>query len=361
MSTAKTTQKALIVPAPGAAYVVGESVIPQPGPKEILVKLHAVGLNPVDWKVSQPEFSAVLAPAYPFVPGTDGAGTVVDVGEDVPAETFKKGDRVLFAGYRNVRAYAAFQEYCTIPVMFAARIPANISFEESATVPGTLSSATLGFYNTNNEAESLALKPFWEEGGKAAYAGKPILILGGASSLGQYAIQLAHASGFKPIITTASTPNAILLTSMGATYVVDRSLPTETIIENTHKLAKGAPIEFIFDAVSLPETQTLAYKVLAPGGALAIVLPSAIPAELKKADDNKRVASVRGIVHLPQNRATGAELFKRVTQWLEQEIIQPNAFEVLPGGLAGIPPGLERLKNHQVSAKKLVVRPPETP
>ncbi|KAH9847267.1 GroES-like protein [Lenzites betulinus] len=355
MSATKTTQKALVVSAPGAAYVVGESVVPQPGPKEILVKLHAVGLNPVDWKISLPAFASI-APPYPIVVGTDGAGTVVDVGQEVVG--FRKGDRVLFPGTMDVRAYAAFQEYSTIPAEFAAQIPANISFEEAATIPGTLSSAALAFYN---EVESLGLKPFWEEDGKTLYAGKPILILGGAASIGQYAIQLARASGFNPIITTASPRNAALLTSLGATSVIDRSLPDETIIEDAQKLTEGAPIEFVFDAIALPETEVLGYKALAPGGALVLVLPDTIPAELKKDGDNKRVAFFRGVVHLPHNRVTGAEAFKRVTQWLEQGIIRPNAFEVLPDGLAGIPAGLERLKNNQVSAKKLVARPQETP
>ncbi|KAI0822577.1 GroES-like protein [Trametes gibbosa] len=356
MFTSKVTQKALIAPAPGAAYVVGGSTIPHPGPKDILVQLQAVGLNPIDWKLSQPEF-ATMAPSFPFVAGTDGAGIVVDAGAEVV--NFRKGDRVLFAGLPYVRAHATFQEHCIIPAVFAAK--AGLFFEEAATVPGTLASAILAFFNTTNEAESLALKPFWEEGGKTAYAGKPILILGGASSLGQYAIQLARVSGFNPIITTASAHNMTLLTSLGATHVLDRSLPAETILENTHTLTSGAPLEVVLDAVSLPETQELAYNVLALGGALVVALPDVIPSELKKPGDRKRVGFVRGVVHLPQNNTTGAELFKRVTGWLEQGLIRPNAFEVLPDGLAGIPAGLERLKDNKVSAKKLVARPTETP
>lgn len=93
MSTTTATQKALVLPAPGKKYIVGETAIPRPGPNDILVKLHAVGLNPVDWKVALPEFASLgLVPEYPFTPGSDGAGVVVEVGTNV--SNFKKGDRV---------------------------------------------------------------------------------------------------------------------------------------------------------------------------------------------------------------------------------------------------------------------------
>lgn len=93
MSTTTATQKALVLPAPGKTYIVGETAIPHPGPNDILVKLHAVGLNPVDWKVALPEFASLgLVPEYPFTPGSDGAGIVVEVGTNV--SNFKKGDRV---------------------------------------------------------------------------------------------------------------------------------------------------------------------------------------------------------------------------------------------------------------------------
>ena len=91
MSATRTAQKAIIVSAPGDAYVVGESTIPKPAPQDVLVKLYPVGLNPIDWKISLPAYAA-MAPAYPFIPGTDGAGVVAEVGEGV--DSFKIGDRV---------------------------------------------------------------------------------------------------------------------------------------------------------------------------------------------------------------------------------------------------------------------------
>ncbi|KAH9847269.1 GroES-like protein [Lenzites betulinus] len=360
MSATSTTQKALILPAPGETYVVKEFSIPRPGPADILVKIYAAGLNPLDWKITLPSpVFASMVPGYPFITGADGAGVVVEVGASVTG--FQIGDRVLFLGSRAATERATFQQFCAIPSHFAAKIPEDISFEAAATVPVNLISAALGFYNQRSKAESLALKPLWSEGGKLAYAGQPILILGGASSIGQYAIQLAKASGFNPIITTASSHNAALLNSLGATHVLDRTLTNEETLVQLPKLTEGKPLQFAFDGVSLPETQTLAYRGLAPGGRLVILLPDAIPLASKEPDSGKHVAFLRGSAYLPQTWETGAEIFRELTTWLTLGTIKANAVDVVPGGLAGIPSGLERLKDGQISAKKLVVLPQETP
>ncbi|EIW57188.1 GroES-like protein [Trametes versicolor FP-101664 SS1] len=361
MSTTTATQKALVLPAPGKKYIVGETAIPRPGPNDILVKLHAVGLNPVDWKVALPEFASLgLVPEYPFTPGSDGAGVVVEVGTNV--SNFKKGDRVLFQGARPMKAgYGTFQENSLVQATLAAKIPENIGFESAATVTSALVTSFLALYNQQSEQESLRLKPFWKDGGSTAYAGKPIFILGGATSLGQSAIQLAKLSGFSPIITTASSRNTSLLTSLGATHVVDRTLPADAILAELPKLTGGKPLEVVFDGVSEPSTQVLAYRAVPPGGNLVLVLPDVIPAELKKDGEQKHIVMVRGSISFPHTQAAGLELFEHLTEWLEKGLIKPNAVEIVPNGLAGIPAGLERLKNNEVSAKKLVARPQETP
>ncbi|EIW57189.1 GroES-like protein [Trametes versicolor FP-101664 SS1] len=358
MATIPTTQKSLVLPAEGSPYTVAKAAVPRPGPDDVLVKIEATGINPFEWKVATPIFSWLI-PGYPFITGTDGAGVVVEIGENV--SKFTTGDRIVFQGFMRENAQATFQQYAITTAALAAHIPENISFEAAATLPATFGTAALIFFNPYAETECLGLKPFWEEGGNDAYAGKPIFIVGGATSLGQYSIQLAKLAGFGPIITTASPRNAALLTELGATHVVDRSLSADAVLAEVLKVAAGKPFEVAVDAVSSPESQSLAYQVLAPGGALALALPDQIPAELKKDGDAKRIVFIHGSVHLPQHRKIGEEIFGRLTGWLEQGIIKPNAFEVLPGGLAGIVGGLERLKNNQVSAKKLVAKPQETP
>ncbi|KAI0661825.1 GroES-like protein [Cubamyces menziesii] len=371
MSIVKT-QKALLLPAEGGEYRVGESPIPRPGPKEVLVKVISAALNPIDWKIAIPPFSALIA-EYPFITGTDGAGVVVEVGEEVTG--LKEGDKILFQGWFT-NPYATFQQFCIVPAEITALIPDNVSFDQAASVPLALATVVLALYNQHPDYpktlpnylthwgrmfSTLRLKPVWEESGTSEFAGKPVFIIGGASSVGQYAIQIAKLAGFSPIIATASPHNTSLLTSLGATHVIDRSLSDEAILTKLPELTGGKPIELVYDAISLPETMPLAYQALAPGGGLVIVLADVIPAELKKEGDEKRIAYVFGNVHSPENRACGVEMYKRLTEWLEKGIIKPNAVEVLPNGLAGAPEGLERLKNNKVSGTKLITRPQETP
>ena len=141
------------------------------------------------------------------------------------------------------------------------------------------------------------------------------------SSFLHSAIQVAKLSGYSPIITTASLRNEAHLKSLGATHVLDRSLPPSSIIAEIQKIAGGKPVEYVYDAISLAETEALGYDALAPGGTLIIVLDDVIPAEKKKAGDNKRVLQSHGAVHWPQHRAIGAEFFKRLSEWLRTGVI----------------------------------------
>ncbi|RDX56961.1 GroES-like protein [Lentinus brumalis] len=349
-----STQKALYIPEKGAPFKIGEAPVYEPGPKEVLVKIQATALNPVDWKVHA---WGILVTKYPFILGTDAAGVVERVGAEV--KNFAKGDRVLFQGYFENK-YATFQQYTLVPAEITAKIPENISFDQAASVPLALATVIVSNFNHNPQGQTAGFTAPWEEGGKTKYAGKPAFIVGGASSVGQYAIQVARLSGYSPIITTASPHNEDLLKSLGATDVLDRSLPASAILSEIQKLTGGKPVEYVFDAISLADTQVLAYDALAPGGTLIRVLDDKIPAEKKKDADNKRLVQALGSSHPPENREVGVQLYNRLTEWLRTGVIVPNKVEVLPNGLAGIPDGLERLKQDKVSGKKLVARPQET-
>ncbi|RPD59715.1 GroES-like protein [Lentinus tigrinus ALCF2SS1-6] len=351
-----STQKALYVPSKQAPFQLGDAPIYTPGPKEVLVKIISIALNPVDWKIHTYGIFDELK--YPAILGSDIAGIVEEVGAEV--SKFTKGDRVLFQGWFGDNRYAGFQQYTLAEAELVAKIPENISFDQAASVPVALVAVIIPNFNHNLAGKTANFTAPWEEGGKTKYAGKPAFIVGGSSSVGQYAIQVAKYSGYSPIITTASLHNEALLKSLGATAVVDRKLPASAIITEVQKLASNIPIEYVFDAISLPDTQSLAYDVLAPGGTLLIVLFEKIPAEKKKAGDNKRIVHGLGSGRVPENREVGVQLFSRLTEWLETGIIVPNQVEVLPNGLAGIPDGLERLKQDKVSGRKLVAHPQDT-
>ncbi|KAI9061171.1 GroES-like protein [Trametes sanguinea] len=361
--SALTTQKALLLLQESTPYVVGERPVPHPGPKEVLVKIIACALNPLDYRIADPPYSRWFIKSWPYVPGHDAAGIVVQVGAEVVA--LKEGDRVMFEANMDRPDGAACQQYATVDADLTAIIPANISFEQAASIPLALTTDVMLLYNQSPAPENLGLrlKPVWEPEGTTAYAGTPAFIIGGATSLGQYAIQLAKLAGHNPIITTASPHNAELLTSLGAAHVLDRTRSNESILDELPKLTAGRPIQFAFVAAPFdPAACRLGRDALAPGGALGIVLPSPtrVPEDVANAGDGKRVGYVFGSVWRPHTRECGIDMFKHLTEWLEKGVLKPNLVEVLPNGLAGIPDGLERLKANKVSGKKLVAKPQET-
>ncbi|KAL5525561.1 hypothetical protein ACEPAG_6897 [Sanghuangporus baumii] len=342
-------QKALFLETPvNGEFRVGTKAIPKPGPGEILVKIHATGLNPVEWKIRAFNF---LVSKYPAILGMDASGTVEAVGEGVSA--FTKEDRVLTQGKLTDDA-ATYQQYMLAPAELVAKIPSNISFDEAASIPSCLVTAATGLY-LDRPTGFQNYTPAWEEAGKGAYAGQPIVVFAGSSSVGQYVIQLAKLSGFSPIITTASVNNKDLLLSLGATHVIDRR--ASDVPAKITEALNNAPVKLIFDAVSDKSTQNQAWDLLASGGQLVLVLAEEVDKEKYK---DKIIVAVQGTSHYPPGRALVVSLLGKLTKLLEDGVIKPNHIEVLPGGLIGIPEGLERIKSGSVSAKKLIVHPQET-
>ncbi|KAJ2968150.1 hypothetical protein NUW54_g13305 [Trametes sanguinea] len=278
----------------------------------------------------------------------------------------------------------AFQQYVAVPSVYVAKacttlvffssptersihliqIPENLTFEEAATIPSSFGTAALPLYNDAEGASSARLLAPWEEGGKGKYTGKAALILGGASSVGQYAlaltpsvIQLARLSGFSTIVTTASLGNTDFLKSLGATHVFDRKLPSEKLVHNALDVA-GGPFDLVYDAVANEETLAVGYRATACKGDFVYVVPNPISG----ADESskKRLHFANGIYTAPVNQAAGQRILAELPELLKRGDIKPNRLEVLPGGLGGVLAGLERLGRNQVSGVKLVVRPQET-
>lgn len=186
--SAQQSQKALLLPAPRAQFAVGTLPIPTPGPGTVLVRNVAVALNPVEWKIQKTGFGSNVI-QFPAVIGADFAGVVISVGRGVTA--LKEGDRVVAQGnLKNERG--SYQEYTIASVDYAAKIPVAISFDEAASLPIGLMTAATGLYQ--NGTLGAGLRAPWDDGGRGSYAGTPILIIGGASSVGCYGALHAKSS-----------------------------------------------------------------------------------------------------------------------------------------------------------------------
>ncbi|CAG8558118.1 1469_t:CDS:2, partial [Ambispora leptoticha] len=244
--------KALIVHEPFGEFKLGYVDKPTPKPNELLVRNKAIAINPADWKLQKYNF---LIEGYPIVLGCDGAGIVESVGSEVTK--FKPGDAVFACsrtGERN--GYGTFAEYTLYDENVTFKKSENLSFEEASTFPVGLLTAAHGLY--------LGLKlPLPSKQHKYSEP-EYILIWGGASSVGAYAVQLARISGLT-VIATASAHNTDYIKSLGAEHVIDYKNPNA--VSQIRDLTKNK-LKYAFDVIS-PETATFAAETLSDGGKIA--------------------------------------------------------------------------------------------
>ncbi|KAL0059588.1 hypothetical protein AAF712_013639 [Marasmius tenuissimus] len=336
-----TVQKALFLTEKHGDFVVNTKDIPTPAAGEILVQVKGVALNPADWKIRDYGF---LIEKYPTILGSDVAGDVAKIGEGV--QNVKVGDRVIFQAYFE-DDHAGYQQFVKIR---AEIIPESMTYSQAASIPLGLATAALGLFWT---AGGAGLNPNLDE--NKQYSGKPGVVIGGATSVGQFAIQLLKFAGFSPIITYASGHHTEFLKSLGATDVIDRKSVGIQDLPTAVKKITNTPVRIVYDAVSQADTEEAGYATLAEGGDLVLVLPS----QIQNPVENKKIHIVVG--NVPQlDRAFARVLYSKLTKYLEDGTVVPNRVEDLPNGLAGIADGLDRLRKDQVSGLKLIALPHET-
>src|SRR5881409_854679 len=173
---------------------------PAPRPDEILVQVHAAGLNPIDNMIPKGTFKPILRLQLPATLGSDLAGVVVEVGSRVTR--FKPGDAV-FASIFDLSGTGAIAEFAVVPERAAALKPANLDFVQAASIP------MVGLTSWQALQERANLQ-----------AGQKVFIPAGSGGIGTFAIQLAKHLGAK-VGTTTSTGNVELVRSLGADEVVD--------------------------------------------------------------------------------------------------------------------------------------------
>jgi len=168
------------------AFILEEQPISEPGTQDLMVRVIAIGMNPVDAKVrSRMDADRVL--------GWDAYGIIEKTGDDVTG--FKAGDKVFYAG--DITRPGSNSEYHLIDQRIAALAPKNLSPEDAAAMPLTSITAWEGLF------ERLGFVPEAN-----ANSGKSILIIGGAGGVGSIAIQLARWAGLK-VFATASRPETV--------------------------------------------------------------------------------------------------------------------------------------------------------
>ena len=193
--------KALTFKRYGKSPDIGFSDLPRPTPRpdEMLVEVHAVGLNPIDNMITTGIFKPVLKFQLPATIGSDLAGVVKEVGSRVTR--FKPGDAV-FASLFDLGT-GSLAEFAVVPERVAARKPANLDFVQAASVP------MVGLTSWQAMKERAGVR-----------AGQKVFIPAGAGGIGSMAIQLAKHFGAR-VGTTTSTGNVSLVRGLGADEVID--------------------------------------------------------------------------------------------------------------------------------------------
>ncbi|KAF3770207.1 GroES-like protein [Cryphonectria parasitica EP155] len=215
MSSAGQNQAAWLTEPHAHPYVIKESPMPVPEGDEVVLRVHATGINIVDHAV-QARGILLQPDDYPTISGVDVAGVVTAVG---PQNTrFAPGDRVLAAVSASTLKglkYGAFQLYTTAVEPFVAKIPDHVGFAEAAVLPLPFMTALYSLFMK----EALGLD--YPRAGTAPNSqGKTLVVWGGSSVVGMCAIQMAKAAGYR-VAATASAHNFEVLRAIGADHVFD--------------------------------------------------------------------------------------------------------------------------------------------
>jgi NADPH2:quinone reductase len=222
--TVPATMQAAVLEAYGAPLRLSEIARPVAGPGQVLVRIVASGVNPLDVKI-QAGAGAHAHQSPPAVLGLDLAGIVEAVGRGVTG--FRRGDEVFGLAGGVGGHQGSLAEYMAVDASLLAIKAANMSMREAATMPLTFITAWEGLVDR-----------------AAVKAGQNVLVQGGAGGVGRMAVQIACALGAS-VFATGSTSSQTSIERLGATFI-DREEPVPDYVE---RLTNGVGFDVVYDTV----------------------------------------------------------------------------------------------------------------
>lgn len=245
----------------------------QPGPGQVLVRIHAVGVNPVETYIRAGTYAR--KPALPFTPGNDGAGVVEQMGEGV--SRFRQGDRVYTAGSIS----GTYAEYALCDPAQLHPLPESASFAQGAAMGTPYATALRGLIQRAQ-----------------AKKGETVLVHGASGGVGTATVQLARAYGLRVLGTAGSERGRELVREQGADEVFDHRAPDhfESIMRATAERGVDVIMEM---AAHLNLGKDL--TILAPRGRV-VVIGNRGRVEIDARETMSRDADIRGMV-LPNTPA----------------------------------------------------------
>ncbi|KAF2716241.1 GroES-like protein [Polychaeton citri CBS 116435] len=323
-----------------------DSPIPSPGPGQITIKVYAAAANPKDWKLAEWFEGRALNE------GEDMSGTVHAIGEGVSG--FSIGDRVA-ALHDNATPHGAYAEYAVAWAFTTFRIPASVTYEEASTFPLAIETAAWALWR------DLVLPTPW-----TPVSGEdrvPLVINGGSTAVGAFAIKLASLANIHPIVTTAGSGKAFvetLLDKEKGDICIDYRAGKDETVAAIKKALHGQQCKHSIDAVGDLAGHDLLQAIMSPDGTISLSLP------VQPTDSSSLVAKtvVMSSVSIfetyapspPGGQAFGVMFTKYVEYAIGKGLLKGHPYEVIPGGLLGVQTALDNLKAGKVSASKYVLR-----
>ncbi|MBW3623841.1 MAG: NADPH:quinone reductase [Armatimonadetes bacterium] len=193
---------------------------PQPGPGQVVVRVRAAGVNPVDTYIRFGSYAN--KPELPYTPGSDGAGTVEAVGEEV--RRVAAGDRVYLAGTLS----GSYAEFALCRESQVHPLPERVSFEQGAGVHVPYATAYYGLYHRAH-----------------ALPGETVLVHGATGGVGTAAVQIAHAAGMRVIGTGGTDKGRVMVREQGADHVLDHH--SEGYLDRIPEITGGKGVDVVLE------------------------------------------------------------------------------------------------------------------
>jgi NADPH2:quinone reductase len=300
--------KAIRVKEFGGPEVMKLEEVPdlKPGAGQVVVRLRAVGVNPVDTYMRAGTYPR--KPSLPWTPGTDGAGTIESVGPPLNIKVgpqFKSGDRVYIAGSLS----GAYAEQSLCEERFVFPLPANVSFAQGAAMHIPYSTAFRALYHRAQ-----------------GRGGETVLVHGASGAVGIAAVQLARAAGLRVIGTAGSDRGRALVSAEGAHAVLDHNNPGH--FDEALALTGGRGYEVILEMlanVNLGRDLPL----LAPHGRV-VVVGNRGAAEIDARNLMTRDAAILGMTMWNASPEDVMSIHSALVAGLENKTLRPVIGQEIP-------------------------------
>ncbi|MGA2371421.1 MAG: NADPH:quinone reductase [Candidatus Korobacteraceae bacterium] len=274
---------------------------PQPGAGQVVVRVHAAGVNPVEAYIRTGTYA--LKPSLPYTPGGDAGGVVVAVGPGV--KRVKTGDRV----YTTASVTGTYAELALCDEAKIQPLPEHVSFEQGAAMGVAYGTAYRGVFQRAD-----------------AKPAETVLIHGASGGVGTAAVQLARAAGMVVIGTAGSEEGMKLVLEQGAYHALNHS--TEGYLDELMKLTEGRGVDVVIEMLA-NKNLSRDLTVLAKKGRVAVI-GNRGTIEINPRDAMSREADIRGVTLMNTSETEYKEMQAALVAGLESGALHPVIGERIP-------------------------------